>query len=136
METGAAARGSGPAQAPQGASGRATLAARRARPSAGRTPRSSRRFPYPVGRGDAHDELDGLLHVESAVPAHHEGGLLPLRRLHGGDDTLDEILRVVGAALKHLHPLPQAARARLLVRVRLGLNCHNLHHGGDWLPGA
>lgn len=91
---------------------------------------------YPVGGGDANDELDGLLHVEPAVPAHHQSGLLPLRRLHGGDDTLDEILRVVGAALEHLHPLPQPARARFLVRVGLGLNCHDLHHVGDLLPGA
>lgn len=98
-------------------------------------PRSGH-VPYPVGGGDADDELDGLLHVEPAVPAHHQGGLLPLRRLHGGDDTLDEILGIVGAALKHLHPLPQPARARLLVLVRLGLNGHDLHHGGDLLPGA
>lgn len=105
-------------------------------PAPGRTPRRGPRVPYPVGRGDADDELDGLLHVEPAVPAHHQGGLLPLRRLHRGDDTLDEILRVVGAALEHLHPLPQPARARLLVRVRPGLNGHDLHHGGDLFPGA
>lgn len=91
----------------------------------------SGRVPYPVGGGDADDELDGLLHVEPAVTAHHQGGLLPLCRLHGGDDTLDEILGIVCAALKHLHPLPQPARARLLVLVRLGLNGHDLHHGGD-----
>ena len=112
------ARGSGPARVRQKAGGR------RGRPRSGRV-------PYPVGGGDADDEVDGLLHVEPAVPAHHQGGLLPLRRLHGGDDTLDEILGIVGAALKHLHPLPQPARARLLVLVRLGLNGHDLHHGGD-----
>lgn len=134
VETGAAACGS--SRAGPGRGRAATPAARSARPRIGRTPRSSRRVAYPVGGGDADDELDGLLHVEPAVPAHHQGGLLPLRRLHGGDDTLDEILRVVGAALKHLHPLPQPARARFLVRVRLGLNRHNLHHGGDSLPGA
>lgn len=100
-----------------------------------RRPRTGR-VPYPVGGGDADDELDGLLHVKPAVPAHHQGGLLPMRRLHGGDDTLDEILRVVGAALKHLHPLPQPARARLLVLIRLGLNGHDLHHGGGLLSGA
>lgn len=91
--------------------------------------------PYPVGGGDADDKLDGLGHVEAAVPAHHQRGLLPQRRLHGGDDALDEILRVVGVALEHFHPLPQPARTRLLVRVRLRLHRRDLHHGGGELPG-
>lgn len=137
------------ARRPRGTSGRASgpgLLGRRGRRGAGRGLAGERgraggaRGPgaaarparaYPVGGGDAHDELDGLLHVEAAVPAHHQRGLLPLRRLHRGENTLDEVLRVVRAALKHLHALPQPARARLLVRVRLGLNGHDLHHGGD-----
>lgn len=89
--------------------------------------------PYPVGGGDADDQLDGLGHVEAAVPAHHQCGLLPQPRLHGGDDALDEILGVVGVALEHFHPLPQPARTGLLVRVRLRLHRHDLHHGGGWL---
>lgn len=124
METAAGAHGSGPARARREVAGEDPA------------PPRSRGVPYPVSGGDAGDELDGLLHVEPAVPAHHQGGLLALRRLHGGDDTLDEILGVVGAALKHLYPLPQPARAWLLVRVRLGLHSHNLHHGGDLLLGV
>lgn len=86
--------------------------------------------PYPVAGGDADDELDGLLHVKPAVAAHHQGALLPLGRVDGGDNALDEVLRVVGIALEDLHPLAEAAGARLLVGVGFGFDGHNFHHGG------
>jgi len=85
--------------------------------------------PYPVGGGDADDELDGVPHVEAAVPPHHQRGLLPLARRHGGQDALDEVLGVVGIALEDRHPLAQPAGTGFLVAVGLGLHRHDPHHG-------
>lgn len=83
----------------------------------------------PVGSGDLDDELNGVLHEKPAISPHHQGGSLALGRLHHGDNALNEVLRIVLVLLEHRHPLPQAARPGLLVRVRLGLHRRYLHHG-------
>lgn len=94
--------------------------------------------PYPVGGGNADDELDGVLHVEAAVPPHHQRGLLPFGGRHGGQDALDEVLGVVGIALEDRHPLAQPAGAGFLVAVGLGLHGGDVHHGRQPLrvPGG
>lgn len=82
----------------------------------------------PIGSSNLDNQLNGVFHEKPPITSHHQRGSLALGRLDDRDNALNEVFGIVLVLLKHRHSLPQSARPRLLVRVRLGLYCCHFHH--------
>lgn len=82
----------------------------------------------PISCSNLDDQLNSVFHEEPSISSHYQGALLPLSRVNGGNDTLDEILRIMLVLLEYSHPLSQTAGSGFLVGERFGLNNRNFHH--------
>lgn len=71
----------------------------------------------PICSCHLHNDPNSCLVEEATVSPHHHRGSLAVPQVNGGEDTLDEVVKVVPPGLEHVDRFPQATSAGPLVGV-------------------